>query len=65
MQKLLLFAALLVAAAEGLRFGHDPVTVDTGVLVVGQPSRLTCNYVKYRTEARRGMRLTAILRIDI
>ena len=50
---LLSLSALLAAFAEGLRFGHNPVTVDTEALIVGKPAKLTCNFVKYRTESVR------------
>merc|ERR1719259_52145 len=47
---------LLMAAADvcwGLRFAHIPITVDTEILIVGQPSKLTCDYVKFRFETVR------------
>ncbi len=50
---LLLLAASSSSPVSGLKFGPNPVSVDTEVLVVGQPARLTCNFVKYRTEAVR------------
>lgn len=54
--RFLLLAFVLGLAAEfadALRFAHNPVSVDTEVLIVGRPARLTCNYVKYRTESVR------------
>ena len=38
---------------QSLRFAHNPVSVDSEVLIVGRPARLTCNFVKYRTESVR------------
>ncbi len=49
----LLLGAYSALTATALRFGHNPVTVDTVVLMAGRPSRLKCNYVKYRTESVR------------
>ena len=46
----LLSIALLAAAAEGFRFPHFPITIDTDFLIVGKPSTVTCNYVKKRVE---------------
>ena len=46
----LLSIALLAAAAEGFRFAHFPITIDTDFLIVGKPSTVTCNYVKKRVE---------------
>ncbi|XP_059091785.1 uncharacterized protein LOC131887243 [Tigriopus californicus] len=55
MKALILFSFLLCLSPStfGLRFAHEPVTVDTDVLIVGKPARLTCNFVKYRTESVR------------
>ena len=53
---MMLKAILILIAANSalaLRFAHFPVTVDTDVLVVGKPSKLTCNYVKFRIESVR------------
>lgn len=47
------FITVLLAGAtfvNGLRFDTDPVTTDTGILTVNRPSKLTCNYVKFKTE---------------
>ena len=48
----LIFAVLctITLPTWGLRFTSEPVTVDSKVLMVGRPARLTCNFVKYRTE---------------
>ena len=46
----LLSVALLATAAEGFRFAHFPITIDTDFLIVGKPSTVTCNYVKKRVE---------------
>jgi hypothetical protein len=51
---LLIFSC--VALSLSLRFGPKSVSVDTEVLIVGRPARLTCNYVKYRTENVRDIR---------
>ena len=51
-----LLLLLLLSAPEptsALRFSHNPISVDTDVLVVGRPSTLTCNYVKFRIETIR------------
>ena len=50
---LLLSLAQLFSLGHGLRFAHHPVSVDSEVLIVGRPARLTCNFVKYRTESVR------------
>lgn len=50
---LLAFLAASPPSAAALKFGPTPVSVDTEVLIVGRPARLTCNFVKYRTETVR------------
>ena len=43
-----LVLAIILSHADGLRFSHFPITVNTDLLIVGRPTTLTCNYVKYR-----------------
>ena len=44
---------LVIPAALALRFDMNPITVDSEVIVVGRPTKLTCNYAKFRTESVR------------
>merc|ERR1711953_497785 len=52
---LLILAFGLCAVANALRFSTPSITVDTDAIIVGQPAKLTCNYVKFRTETVRGI----------
>ena len=53
MKQVIFIFCTLVAFATALRFSNDPITVDTDVILVNQPAKLTCNYVKFRTETVR------------
>ena len=44
---------LAFGLSEALRFSHIPITMDSDVIVVNKPVKLTCNYVKFRTESVR------------
>ncbi|XP_040566342.1 uncharacterized protein [Lepeophtheirus salmonis] len=44
---------LLPAANMALRFTHDPIQMDKGVMEIGTKTKLTCNYVRFRTESIR------------
>ncbi|CAB4054197.1 unnamed protein product [Lepeophtheirus salmonis] len=40
-------------ANMALRFTHDPIQMDKGVMEIGTKTKLTCNYVRFRTESIR------------
>lgn len=50
LKQVLHFLVLTTVTVSSLRFDSEPVTADTGVLTVNNPSKLTCNYVKFSTE---------------
>ncbi len=50
LKQIIYLSVLTTFTVSALRFDTEPVTADTGVLTVNNPSKLTCNYVKFSTE---------------
>jgi len=53
--QLLLLALVGLCSVHALRFSTPSITVDSDAIIVGRPAKLTCNYVKFRTESVRGI----------
>ena len=52
--KFIIFLSFCLCA-NSLRFSTPAITVDSDAIIVNRPAKLTCNYVKFRTESVRGI----------